>query len=166
MKTAIVWFNGPSRDSYLNIEKKYTEFGCNHIRRHRAVDHVCVYDPITIPYVNVEPNVKYWTRNGHSEFEHFKQVWYAIINQPQNSGVMAVRCALNLGYKKIYIIGCDWGITNKSVYQYKRQSELKYSNSQCRLLERWDKEPGVEIIVVRNDNKQRDLRLLHTEHIQ
>ena len=97
MKTAVIWFNGPSRDSYLNIEKKYTEFGCNHIRRHRAVDHVCVYDPITVPYINVEPNVKYWTRNGHRQFEHFKPVWYAIINQPQNSGVMAVRCALNLG---------------------------------------------------------------------
>ena len=166
IKTCIVWFNGPSaKELHKTLPKKYIEFGCNFIRRDRAVDHVCVHDPITKPLIDIEDNVKYWARNGQKD-KTFDEVVYPMSEQPENSGMLALYVALKLGFKKIYIIGCDWGITNKSVYQYKRQSELKYSNSQCRLLERWDKEPGVEIIVVRNDNKQRDLRLLHTEHIQ
>ena len=166
MNTAVIWFNGPSRKSYLDIEKKYTEFGCNHIRRDRKVDHVCVYDPVTIQFIETEPEVKYWTRNGWNQSPGFEQVIYSMSNQPQNSGMMAVRCALNLGYKKLYIIGCDWGVTDDSVYEYKRKSKLKYTNSQSRLLELWNRQPNIEIVVVRNDGKQRDLRLTHLEHIQ
>ena len=43
----IVWFNGPSAKKLHNIDKKFTEIGCNHIRKDRAVDYVCVYDPRT-----------------------------------------------------------------------------------------------------------------------
>ena len=68
IKTAIIWFNGPSaKELHKTLPKKYTEFGCNFIRRDRAVDHVCVHDPITKPLIDIEDNVKYWARNGQKD---------------------------------------------------------------------------------------------------
>ena len=148
IKTAIIWFNGPSaKELHKTLPKKYTEFGCNFIRRDRAVDHVCVHDPITKPLIDIEDNVKYWARNGQKD-KIFDEVVYPMSEQPENSGMLALYVALKLGFKKIYIIGCDWGITNKSVYQYKRQSELKYRNDLKILMKRWEVQFMGQIYVV------------------
>jgi len=60
---------------------------------------------------------------------------------PHNSGVLALRLAINLRLDHVFVVGCDWGISHKSRYNYgKRNSELKYTNSQKHLLKKMSDE--------------------------
>ena len=145
----IVWFNGPSSKKLHHIKKVWPEIGCNHIRNDRAVDYVCVYDPRTKPEITIEDGVKYVARNG-SRDDTFMEITYPMANQPGNSGMLAVLLACKLGFKNIYIIGCDWGISVDTIYQkhYKVKAEFKHNNDMKTLLKNWINDYKVKITVI------------------
>lgn len=121
---------------------------------------MCVYDWQMLPHISQGPFQR-WCRNG-IKHPGFREVSYAAIEQPHNSGVMAVLLARNLGLRQCHIIGCDWGITNLSRYDYgDRNSTLKYTNSQKQLMESI-RRSGIELILV-NDNAV-DLNLPRISH--
>jgi len=142
----IVWFNGPSAEFFLQtLAKQQVEIGCNYIYRDRRVDHVCVYDWQMFDSIEDGP-YQLWCRNGEKH-PRFQEVSYSNRQQPHNSGTLALRLAINLGLDHVFVIGCDWGITNKSRYDYgDRNSELKYTNSQKRLVERCQDEIDMTFI--------------------
>tara|TARA_R100001594_G_scaffold135249_1_gene176854 strand:- start:293 stop:799 length:507 start_codon:yes stop_codon:yes gene_type:complete len=142
----IVWFNGHSAKTFLHtLPKQQLEIGCNYIYKDRAVDHVCVYDWQMFKNIKSGP-YKLWCRNGQKD-PRFQEVIYSAKDQPHSSGVMALRLAINLNLNHVYVIGCDWGISSKSIYDYDtRNSELKYTNSQKRLVERMSKEIDITFI--------------------
>lgn len=111
------------------LPQQQREIGCNRIYERRAVDHVCVFDPQMFPVVDTGP-FQLWCRNGQSH-PHYRQVPYALRLQPHNSGVMAIHLAIHLKWDHAYILGCDWGVSNVSTFDYgRRNSVLKYTNSQ------------------------------------
>ena len=142
----IVWFNGPSAEFWLQtLHKQQVEIGCNYIYQDRRVDHVCVYDHQMLPLIKDGPH-KLWCRNGIKD-PRYEEVNYTARQQPHNSGAMAIRLAINLKLDHVFVLGCDWGITNKSRYDYgPRNSELKYTNSQKRLIERCQDEIDMTFI--------------------
>lgn len=160
----IVWFNGPSAKAlHKTLPKNFVEFGCNFIRKDRAVDHVCVYDPITKPLIKIEDGVKYWARNGQQD-NIFNEVVYPMNEQPENSGMLALYIAIKLGFKKIYIIGCDWGITNKTIYTYKRESELKYRNNLKALMKQWQTNYLCDINIIHSEIPDVLLTIVDPQH--
>lgn len=161
----IVWFNGPSSKKLHHIDKKLTEIGCNHIRNHRAVDYVCVYDPRTKEKIRIDDGVKYYARNG-SRDETFNEVVYPMANQPGNSGMLAVLLACKLGFKNIYIVGCDWGVSVESIYQehYKVEAQFKHTNDMKTLLKNWINEYKVKITAVSDEELDLSVPLLRTDN--
>ena len=151
----IVWFNGHSAKTLLHtLPQQQLEIGCNYIFKDRAVNHICVYDWQMFPNIPNGP-YKLWCRNGQKD-KRFEEVIYAAKDQPHSSGVMALRLAINLKLDHVYIIGCDWGISAKSIYDYgHRNSELKYTNSQKRLVERMSKE--IDMTFIAADAKPIDI---------
>ena len=146
----IVWFNGPSATFFLHtLTKQHLEIGCNYIYRDRAVDHVVVYDWQMLKHIESGKHTL-WCRNGIQD-PRFQQVNYTAREQPHNSGVLALRLAVNLKLDHVFVLGCDWGLTNKSRYDYdKRNSELKYTNSQKNLIKRMQDEIDMTFV---NANK-------------
>ena len=123
----LVWFNGPSRQSIIqHTPPKPVEIGCNYIRRDRAVSHVVAYDAPVVNSMETEDGVSYHTRT-----EHVIPGWRGIndpLIQGVNSGIAAVIVATQISRDDIYIIGCDWGLNNDTVYDYGRGELRKYSN--------------------------------------
>ena len=130
MKATIVWLNGPSRQDLLTaFPLQENEIGCNFIRRDRAVGNVVSFDQgmVKANTPHIEQGVKYYTRDAYQ-----KPPWILVPQwksvDPQNSGMMALLLATQISKDPIYILGLDWGITNKSVYEYKGgPSERKYT---------------------------------------
>jgi len=127
MDMIIVWFNGPSRQKLIDkFPIQPHEIGCNHIRRDRAVQHVCVFDKILFKEIPHEKGVHYYTHPAWA-----KQPWIPVEHpraHPLNSGTLAILLANKLCADPIYILGCDWGITRDSVYDYQRKEQTKYGN--------------------------------------
>lgn len=87
--------------------------GCNYISRHRQVDHVCAFDRQVRDDITTQPRVGYWTRRGFGD-----AVWQ-VAQTPHrvyDSGLLAISIARHLGCHRIYLLGFDWGISNRSQY--------------------------------------------------
>ena len=79
--------------------------------------------------------------------------WLKIGEQPiqgLNSGCLAVLLATKLTYKRIYIVGCDWGLNLKTVFDYGKGETRKYNNQQKKFIRQLAQEHD---IVVVNDEK-------------
>ena len=126
MTTATVFFNGPSVKQFYNIPPQPLEIGCNFILDHRKVHHVCCYDQPAMQILAKTPveGVKYWTRRifGGPFWNHFKsEIHHKRYRNISGycSGTLALVLAIHLGAKQIYLLGCDWSLTNDSVYDKK-----------------------------------------------
>lgn len=104
----IVWFNGPSAAEFYHIPPQSQEIGCNFIEQRRRVDHVCAYDG---EVVNRLPQ-------GHTRKSMGRPGWQAVMSDIsyQCSGTMALVLAVELGWDHLYLVGCDWEITDISVF--------------------------------------------------
>ena len=150
MTHCLVWFNGPSaRNLHTVIPPQANEIGCNYIRQHRSVNRVVVFDRSLRPSIAIEPGVEYYGCNGQKQLPHWQEVLYTTLDQPHNSGLLAVRLAMNLKFGTIYILGCDWGDNNHSIFdlQYKKTEIInKMTNSAKQLLERWGREHNIVLV--------------------
>lgn len=137
----IVWFNGPSANFLIRtLPQQQIEIGCNFIYLERRVQHVVCYDHQMLDRIEFHPSYRVWCRNG-TKHPQATEVNYTMRQQPHNSGVMALRLAINLKLDHVFVLGCDWGITNKSIFDYDdRNSELKYTNSQKKLVKQMQDE--------------------------
>lgn len=131
----IVWFNGPSAVNFYHI-KPAVEIGCNFISERRAVQHVCVYDGEVINRLKTDSVVQYWTR------KNFTTKTFKLVHTDTRyscSGTMALQLAFNLGLKNVYLLGCDWTHTDRSVFdeRYKWRSGLpkKVNNVRIKIVE-------------------------------
>ena len=163
MSSAIVWFNGPSVKQFYNIPPHPLEVGCNFILDHRKVHHVCCYDQPAMKILEKAPlkDVKYWTRRN------FKTALWDTFNSGITykryrnimgfcSGTLALTLAVHLGAKKIYLLGCDWSLTNASVYDkqytWRRHQPNKTSKDKFQLLEVVSE--IVELVIVHNNKRE------------
>ena len=153
MTHCLVWFNGPSsKNLHTTIPQQSNEIGCNYIRQHRPVNHVVVFDRALRLTINIDPAVTYHGCNGQKQLPHWQEVLYTTLDQPHNSGLLAVRLAMNLNFGTIYILGCDWGHSNQSIFDHrynKSQQIDKMTNDGRKFLERWGREK--DIILVGNN---------------
>lgn len=160
-KHAIIWFNGPSSRELMHMPKTTTEIGCNHIYRLRPVDHVVCYDWEVLGSIP-QGNYQRWCRNGikHPDFE---EITYVMTEQPQQSGLLAVHLAIKLRMDKVYILGCDWGITDKSIFRYDtlHPSPVKYNNNAKRLLKTLSQK--INLVVVNRSIPDVDVPVLSTD---
>jgi hypothetical protein len=150
MTHCLVWFNGPSSlDLHKSIPPQDNEIGCNYIRQHRPVNRVVVFDHALRPNINIDPGVTYYGCNGHKQLPTWQEVLYTTLDQPHNSGLLAVRLAMNLKFSTVYILGCDWGLNNHSIFdaQYKKTQVIdKMSNPSKKLLERWGRQHDIVLV--------------------
>lgn len=150
MTHCLVWFNGPSsKNLHTTIPHQSNEIGCNYIRQHRLVNHVVVFDCALRPNILIDPGVTYYGCNGHKQLPHWQEVLYTTLDQPHNSGLLAVRLAMNLNFSTVYILGCDWGDNNHSIFdaQYKKTQVIdKMSNPAKKLLERWGTQHNIVLV--------------------
>jgi hypothetical protein len=141
----IIWFNGPSRQRLIDkFQLQPTEIGCNFIRQDRAVQHVCVFDRSLWPKITHEQSVRYYTNIAwaKSPWDSAQHGWA----HASNSGTLAVVVARRLSVEPIYIIGCDWGLNQESVYDYQKTSQRKYSNSCKTVLNVIHKEAKITVV--------------------
>jgi hypothetical protein len=131
----IVWFNGPSAADMYHIPQ-CQEIGCNFISDRRSVQHVCVYDREVINRIKPKAGVSYWTR------KHCVDQTFALVQTDYKyscSGTMAVQLAKNLGWDDLYIIGCDWHLTDRSVfddrYRWRSSPPRKVNNVRIKIIE-------------------------------
>lgn len=126
-ETATVFFNGPSVGQLLDIPRQPLEIGCNFIEQHRQVDHVCAYDRPVIDRLTaggLTPDVGYWTRRQHQ-----RDPWRTVESQITYgtwrhhtgfcSGTLALALAVQLGVKRIVLLGLDWQETNASIFDHR-----------------------------------------------
>lgn len=126
----IVWFNGPSRQLLIDrLPPQALEIGCNYISRDRPVHYVCVFDRAVKANLHIVPAVQYRTNLRLAHYPY----WVPVPNSDKatNSGMLAVLLATQLSKDPVYIIGCDWGLTQDTVYDYGTKNQRKYNN-QCR----------------------------------
>ena len=131
-----IWFNGPSAADHYGIPPQSLEIGCNHILEHRRVHHVCAFDPQVMNRITqFDPQVQYWTR------KHYCNARWCLVETAHahlDSGGLAICLALALGHHDIYVIGCDWGHTNQSVfdhhYTFRKKAPEKRRNEHLRAL--------------------------------
>lgn len=150
MTHCLVWFNGPSSiDLHQSIPLQSNEIGCNYIQQHRPVNHVVVFDRALRSTMEIDPTVTYHGCNGQKQLPHWQEVCYTTLDQPNNSGLLAVRLAMNLQFCTIYILGCDWGTSNQSIFDHrynKLQHIDKMTNPGRTLLERWGREQDIILV--------------------
>ena len=131
IKMTIVWFNGPSQDPLISVlPKRHFEVGCNFIERLRSVDAVCVYDQQIISKIERKPNTHYYTRPD-AQTPGWTVIDDHTLNST-NSGLLALYVAVQHSLDPIFIIGCDWGITDSScqdLWYGKGYKTRKYTNS-------------------------------------
>jgi len=145
---ALVWFNGPSSLQFLDLPRQPLEIGCNHFYDLRAVDHICCLDERMKHTIKQRPSVKYWCKFGYAS-PGWSEVSYVMAQQPETSGMLAVRLAINLGCHKIRIVGCDWGLDNASIFegQYKNSRPgNKYNNDAKRILREWSRHRDIKFV--------------------
>lgn len=147
----IVWFNGPSAGFFIHtLQKQHCEIGCNHIYRDRNVDHVVVFDQQMFQHIRRGSHTL-WTKSGNKHPD-FKEIGYPLRLQPHNSGVLALRLAINLKLEHVFVVGCDWGVSNVSRYDYgARNSELKYTNGQKRIVREMNREIDITFVSANSD---------------
>jgi hypothetical protein len=110
---------------------------------------VVVFDHALRPNINIDPGVTYYGCNGHKQLPTWQEVLYTTLDQPHNSGLLAVRLAMNLNFSTVYILGCDWGLNNHSIFdaQYKKTQVIdKMSNPAKQLLERWGTQHDIVLV--------------------
>ena len=129
--STVVWFNGPSADHLLvTLPPQDLEIGCNYIQFARPIHMVCAFDVAVVKRIKRDPSIEYYTR---PDAQH---TGWNILNDMQlngtNSGLMAVYLAMQKSMEPIYILGCDWGLTDRSVQDPmygKSYTTRKYTNS-------------------------------------
>lgn len=158
MSINAVWFNGPSSEKLINIlPPQDVEIGCNYIQTRRPVHYVCAYDKPIVDSIQRDPSIGYYTRREYAHLPYWKPVTDPLVSGI-NSGLLAVIVATHMNMKPIYIIGCDWGLNEQSVFIYERQSLRKYSNSMKNVLSKLadrnpiyvvnDRVPDVDVPVI------------------
>jgi len=151
----IVWFNGPSQDLLVNsLPPQELEIGCNYIQYKRPVHYVCAYDKHVIDRVKIDPSIEYFTR---AEFA-FLPTWKPVVDPlltNTNSGIMALLLATHSSPEPIFLIGCDWGLTDKSVFKYNNIGDRKYTNTMILLVEKIAKRNPIFVV----HTHQPDIRL-------
>jgi hypothetical protein len=93
--------------------------------------------------------VEYYGCNGQRDLPTWQEVHYTTLDQPHNSGLLAVRLAMNLKFSTIYILGCDWGSNNHSIFDSKyKKTEIinKMTNSSKQLLEKWGRQHDIVLV--------------------
>ena len=126
----IIWFNGPSRDKLINrLPRQPLEIGCNYIQDVRDVDVVCAFDYKVVEDIKILPHIRYYTRP-----DAFNANWNKIdhpYTSGGNSGLLACVVASEMPKESIYIIGCDWGLTDNSSddHIYQKGPMRKYTNN-------------------------------------
>jgi hypothetical protein len=136
---ALIWFNGPSQADWLHLPAYPLEIGCNYFADVRPVHHICCFDDRMKSAIIKKPGINYWCRNGHSG-NGWNEVTYPMTEEPQNSGLMAVKLAIDLGCARIRIVGCDWGRYDYSVFESRYLNATpgkKYDNHSRSLLKKW-----------------------------
>lgn len=126
----IIWFNGPSRDKLIKtLPRQPIEIGCNYIQEVRDVDHVCAFDIKVVGDIKMKPNTQYHTRH-EGQFPGW-QIVDNHLTSGGNSGLLACCVASTIAKDKIYIIGCDWGLTDNSSddHIYQTGPKRKYTNN-------------------------------------
>lgn len=105
------------------------EIGCNYIQEVRDVDHVCAFDIKVVEDIKIKSNTQYHTR-PEGQFPGWKIIDNAFTSGG-NSGLIACCLASMIATDKIYIIGCDWGITDNSSddHIYQKGPMRKYTNN-------------------------------------
>jgi hypothetical protein len=100
------------------------------------------------PHIDHKPNITYWCQNGQRS-QGWQEVTYTNIENPENSGMMAIKLAINLGYSNIRVVGCDWGVRDESVFE-SRYDNLnpgkKYDNHSLSLLRQWAKFADIKFL--------------------
>jgi len=158
----VVWFNGPSQENLIHsLHPQECEIGCNYIQTRRPVHYVCAYDKQVVDSIQRDPSIGYYTRIEHAHLPHWKAVMDPLVSGI-NSGLLAVILATKLNKDPIYIIGCDWGLNEKSVFDYKRITLRKYTNAMKKILSKLtqrnpifvvsDSTPDVPVPIVSNYN--------------
>ena len=127
----IIWFNGPSQRSLAHtLPRQAVEIGCNHIETIRPVDAVCAFDIEVVKQLKITTNTRYYTR-ADARIDGWRLVDNHIVSGA-NSGILACWVAVNeFNYQgDIYIIGCDWGLTDHSSFDhiYGKGATRKYTN--------------------------------------
>jgi len=157
---SIVWFNGPSQETLIrSLPPQDCEIGCNYIQTRRAVHYVCAYDKAVVDSIQRDPTIGYYTRIEHAHLPYWKGITDPCVSGI-NSGLLAVIMATQLSADPIYIIGCDWGLSDASVFVYEHTSDRKYNNSMRAVLKKLavrnptyvvhDKNPDVPVPVLSN----------------
>ena len=105
------------------------EIGCNYIQEVRDVDHVCAFDIKVVEDIKIKSNTQYHTR-PEGQFPGWKIIDNAFTSGG-NSGLIACCLASMIATDKIYIIGCDWGLTDNSSddHIYQKGPMRKYTNN-------------------------------------
>ena len=145
---ALVFFNGPSLLTHMDLPKRFTEIGCNHIESIRpTVDHVVCYDPEMRGQIAQSQGKAYWCKNGNRS-DTWGEICYAMTDAPHCSGTLALQLAMQLKFTTIWVLGCDWGHSDQSVFadRYRSQSAKKYSPSKVRQMDRWIKDRDIRIV--------------------
>lgn len=154
MTSCLVFFNGPSVTQFYTLPRKITEIGCNFIQRHRSMDHVCCFDHQMKSKITLTPPTLYHCRNGHRG-GGWGEVTWSSHETIQNSGMMAIRLAITLRFQRIWVLGCDWGMTTQSVYDHlyhkdpllpQAPGRKKYTNSSLRQMDEWMDKRGVSVV--------------------
>jgi hypothetical protein len=162
MTITLIWFNGPSMRDWLHVPRQGIEIGCNYIRRDRPVDHVVCYDWQMLTRIEPESGVTRWCRDGFaSQYKGWSEIHLPQHCLPEQSGTLAVTLAVDyLKSEKIIIVGCDWGLSTQSAYDYGigRRSVIKHTNHQSRVLERLSTRHG-DISLV--GDEPRDVAIPH-----
>ena len=162
----IIWFNGPSRNALLDLPHHFTEIGCNYILQDRRVDHVVAYDARVVNTVPATEGVQRWsTRSGG--FTDWPRGWREVrmptYRRPEQSGTLAVALADQLRFRRLWILGCDWGINTKTIYDYGcGRSARKHTNSQKRLMEHWAQRLDIHVVA----DRTRDVSVPHITQVQ
>ena len=93
---------------------RYEEYGCNWMHQWRAVDHTVSYDYQVISRMAATTH-KRWCPKKFSR-PTWRPVPQPYINEGVgDSGQLAIELAQRHGAEHIWVIGCDWGVTDASV---------------------------------------------------
>jgi len=127
----LIWFNGPSQSKLADtLPRQPIELGCNYIETIRPVDAVCAFDIEVVKQLKINTNTRYYTR-ADARIDGWRLVDNHIVSGA-NSGILACWVAVNeFNYEgDIYIIGCDWGLTEHSSFDhiYGHGPRRKYTN--------------------------------------
>ena len=136
----IVFFNGPSVRHYLSLYlDNHVKIGCNWMFERTPLNHcVCLdwrmQDNIDEAYPDLVQSTRFWCQNGFQR-PGWQPISYPMTEQPQNSGMLALTLAVQLQPREIWVVGCDWGLNNLSLFDYgDRNSEHKYTNDSRHLM--------------------------------